>query len=351
MASITKTKRVENYLRSQIARGVWVAGDRLPPNDQIGAHMGVSDVTVKNAMVRLAEDGLLERKQRSGTCVASVIKTSNIGILCPAEALSSKVGFYYQQLLAAAKSAIIGAGYRPVLAVGQGKGDEFLETISLFDSSVARNTIGALAIACPQIIHETLQDKGIHVISIGMDGTAPAVITDYAEALDMAAAQLYDYGYEDYVLMTMDPHPSDRGNYCYTERERMIRACAGFGAERWVSVPWSGPDYGSVYDEFKRFWAGGRRPQAIYFPDDGVCDAAMRAMLELGIRVPGELGIITESCAGRDFHFPVPVTRIEFNPTELIAVAYDLLSKMIAGGEADGRIVNVKPRLRPGRSL
>ena len=351
MATMSKSKKVENYLRGQIAQGIWGPGDRLPRHDEIGVEMGVSEVTVKNALVRLADEGLLERKQRLGTCVASSVTASNIGILCPAEALSSKVGFYYQRLLDAAKSVICGSGFRPVLAVGHGKGAEFTESLSLLDSPVAKNTVGAFVIACPPMIHQMVQEKGIHAVSIGPDGTEPSVVTDYAKGLELAAQQLHEYGYDDYVLMTMDPHPSDRETFCYKERERMICECSAFGRDRWVSMPWCGVDYGSVYEEFKQFWASGRRPRAIFFPDDGVCDIASRAILELGIKVPDELGIITEACVGRKFNFPLKINRVEYNSNELIATAYDMLEKLIRGEELGVQVAQIAPRVRPGVTL
>ncbi len=50
-----------------LLRGRYKAGDRVPPEADLVASLGVSRVTVRAGLARLVERGVLERRQGSGT--------------------------------------------------------------------------------------------------------------------------------------------------------------------------------------------------------------------------------------------------------------------------------------------
>ena len=73
-------KQVENALRQEIESGIWAVGDRIPSEAQLSEKYGVSRVTVRNAISRLVEDGLLVRLQGKGTFVSSHPIQSNVRV-------------------------------------------------------------------------------------------------------------------------------------------------------------------------------------------------------------------------------------------------------------------------------
>lgn len=58
-------------LRAQIREGVFAPGDMLPGENELARRHGVSRVTIRKALERLAEGGLVERQKGRGTVVAS----------------------------------------------------------------------------------------------------------------------------------------------------------------------------------------------------------------------------------------------------------------------------------------
>lgn len=62
--------RIEADLRSAIASGEWRLGARIPTEDALRTRYGVSRMTVRHAVDRLATAGLLVRRQGVGTFVA-----------------------------------------------------------------------------------------------------------------------------------------------------------------------------------------------------------------------------------------------------------------------------------------
>jgi GntR family transcriptional regulator len=59
--------QVERRIEDLLLRGLYKAGDRIPPEAELVASLGVSRVTVRAGVARLVERGVLERRQGSGT--------------------------------------------------------------------------------------------------------------------------------------------------------------------------------------------------------------------------------------------------------------------------------------------
>lgn len=64
-----KGRRVYLVLRDRIVSGALAAGERMPGEPSLAAEHGVSRVTLRRALDRLAEEGLITRKPGSGTFV------------------------------------------------------------------------------------------------------------------------------------------------------------------------------------------------------------------------------------------------------------------------------------------
>jgi GntR family transcriptional regulator len=66
---IPRYVQLADLLRQRIARGVWVAGARLPSLDALTAEFDVARVTVRQAMELLSREGLVSAQQGRGTFV------------------------------------------------------------------------------------------------------------------------------------------------------------------------------------------------------------------------------------------------------------------------------------------
>jgi DNA-binding GntR family transcriptional regulator len=66
----------EEALRSWLATGRHRPGERLPPEQELSAHLGISRGTLRTALRRLEESGEIVRRQGSGTYVGRVATTS-----------------------------------------------------------------------------------------------------------------------------------------------------------------------------------------------------------------------------------------------------------------------------------
>lgn len=65
----TKTDEAARVLRERIADGVYVAGQRLPPERALAEELGVSGITLRSVLQRLQADNLVDVVPRSGAFV------------------------------------------------------------------------------------------------------------------------------------------------------------------------------------------------------------------------------------------------------------------------------------------
>ena len=70
--TVSAVEETSDSLRALIARGQYRPGDRLPPERVLAKGFGVSRPTMREAIRRLTDAGLLEAHQGSGTYVAEV---------------------------------------------------------------------------------------------------------------------------------------------------------------------------------------------------------------------------------------------------------------------------------------
>jgi DNA-binding GntR family transcriptional regulator len=75
MAEFPKYKQVQNALHNLIISGVYKAGDLLPTEHELSAQFGITRMTIRNALKSLEDDGLIARKQGSGSMVMSKRKS------------------------------------------------------------------------------------------------------------------------------------------------------------------------------------------------------------------------------------------------------------------------------------
>ena len=73
-SSLPLYQQLQRALRDAIENGVIAPQDALPPERDLAEMLGVSRITVRKAIDELAEEGLLVRKQGSGTFVSNRVE-------------------------------------------------------------------------------------------------------------------------------------------------------------------------------------------------------------------------------------------------------------------------------------
>lgn len=76
----TRSDAIAADLRDAILRGEWTAGDRLPPERELATQLGVGRSTVREAVAKLGQLGLVDIRHGGGATVRP-LEDANVGIL------------------------------------------------------------------------------------------------------------------------------------------------------------------------------------------------------------------------------------------------------------------------------
>ena len=82
------TETVYGQMKDAIVSGEWEAGKKIPSENELASIMGVSRISIRAAIQRLASIGLIESRQGEGTFVCELNGTQQLKSLIPVMALT-----------------------------------------------------------------------------------------------------------------------------------------------------------------------------------------------------------------------------------------------------------------------
>lgn len=107
-----KSIALAQFLREQIKQGQWPVGGRLPTEQELSRAHGVGVNTVRRAVDALSQEGLLQRRQGSGTFVLALPPSAQrfVGVLVPSTA------YFFPKVIDGIERVMSAAGVRILLS-------------------------------------------------------------------------------------------------------------------------------------------------------------------------------------------------------------------------------------------
>jgi len=186
-------------LRNQIAEGLYADGDRIPTEAQLARDYGISVRSVRSGVDELVSEGLLVRRQGSGTYVTNGKPRRQAGSRADTIAMVLPLrlrGYhpFFSEMLRGIREGIDGCG-KQVLELNFGSrrdGREDVEPVNWTrDQSMSElNACRGLAgIICGASVAQELQDglqQSIPVVAVDPTEAVPFVAYDWFAELDQA---------------------------------------------------------------------------------------------------------------------------------------------------------------------
>jgi DNA-binding LacI/PurR family transcriptional regulator len=318
--------------------------------------VGVSQVTLQRSLTALVRQGLIarhrgrgtfvrgDRLQQAGTWFAVVSRPLFDANFSRWELLMARA------LLNAALHARAGLHfYHDTRLNGDGRAPHYA-----FDEALRRDVEqhrirGIVAMTHTFLkrpdLRAQLSRQGIPTLRLSHTGEGDiAVVPDYAAFCRKAVEEAVRRGARTAALIE-SPILDETGVDLLRDAFGQAAGAAGLETPKpWrATVPNPRPNFGR--DATRRLWRGKRRPEAIVVSDDLMAQGVARALVELGVRVPDDVTVITHANVGSDIEYPLPFVRLAFDPDELAGEALRLLMAW-SGGKRDRRkFVRVAPHV------
>ncbi len=281
--------RVYEGLKERLSSGEWSTGQRLPSEWELARQYGVAYMTVRQAVAKLVQEGILHRVRGRGTFVSETSPNSQsvLGIVLPA-GWHRIDPFYFPPLVCGFVDCAAEHGYKVLTA-------SRAEPVSEFQHL---RELKVKAVACILIEQsdteeiEALADYGLTVLAINhYSGRRRIgwVAPDNMGGMRAATRYLLELGHRD-VLFLAGPD----NNIDARERLRGFRtAWRDMGLTVSPRAILRGEfNEMSGYTRMKAVLKRRRLPTAIVTASDLSAIGAIRALLEAGVAVPEEVSVM-----------------------------------------------------------
>jgi DNA-binding LacI/PurR family transcriptional regulator len=296
-------QQIKAGLLERIRAGEFPPGQPLPTERDLAVDLGLSRLTVRRAIVELAEQGLLHRIPGRGTYVADAsvapvaTTTANIAFVLPYDRLTDRCGRFLMRLLNGLQEAAQPAALslRRMTATAGDLARELraepgirgLAALWIMDPAA----LGALAATgIPLVGYECAAVDGLVGDAIGHANE---------EGACAAVRSLIGLGHRDIACLvhatSEDPAAAVVDAAAGERRAGFERALRQHGLPaRPGLVRTVLPTSESGYLLMRRLLAGERseRPTAVFCSDDNVAVGALAAARESGVRVPEDLSLV-----------------------------------------------------------
>ena len=348
-----------NEIRARIASGEWPADTRPPTENELADELGISRVTVRQAMGAAVEAGLLVRVPGKGTYVARVTYTRPtrgfVGYVVPHLTHSFNV-----QTLLGVESVLKTEGWQLIFCTSGGDPNEESRLLENLESEgMAGYIIQPIHSETSARVLGQLVARGRPVVAV--DRTPPgvqvdSVVSDHFEGGYTVVQHLIEQGYTDIVYLGRRPLELSS----IAERLRGYRAAmadAGL-APRPPFVVSGSAEQG--YLEVQRdltypqspalrdiagFLCGPGRPQAVAAMNDLHALLVLEAARHIGVRIPEDMALVGFDDLDLAATLHPPLTTVAQQPFQLGVEAARLLLARIHGEKGPARQVRLPTRL------
>ena len=331
--------QIERQMRREILSGGLPAGTRLPTLQQLSATWGVSAATVNAALTPLAQEGLLIRKRKLGTFVAEKSKKLRRAGIYYGGNFGGGAGFLFLGLLHKALCAELAQRdidarvwvdsrpvaqqaelYEPLLeAVEGGEVDCIIgPMVNRYDLSALKKLRLPSAFYTGSTIPNKAQFDWRQFLRLSLDhlqsqGCSTVGLISSVEVEDLAQGREPFFGH--FVEMAAERRLTFRNEWVQ-------------GPKSWVPEA-DMEQFG--YDHVHRIWAQAERPDGlIVYPDVSVRGVIL-GLMELGVKVPGDVCLVLHRNEGIDFPCPFPACRPTSKAADLAQALLTQIDRQIDG--------------------
>lgn len=324
-------KQIERHFETLILSGQLKAGERLKTTAALAQEFKVTKNTIQKSLAELTRRGLLTRAQKRGTTVSQSACSNVLGVIFGMEDLINPDHAFWGALLSAIEKAAVKAGWtcKPYFGFGEYRFDRVLRELETDQAAGKLRAVVGLSNSGP------LSDWMTASCRLPCTHLSAVVDMDYAGFVRQGLGYLVAHQRR-HLAIVSNGDPRVPAAVTAAQTESGARAHRDFS----VTAPTVGRASGCT-TTLQLFQDAQSRPDALLVLDDRACEGAVKALQQLGLRIPQDVALLSWAARNVEIFSPVPITTIEFDLAEAAAVLVTDLQNQIAG----------RPRQRAGVSL
>lgn len=298
-------------------------GDSYESERSLAKRYNVSLVTIKQAMLLLASEGYIKRTHGRPAEVLDPQSRQHVGILMPAQLYRPKVLPFYWQLVEGLGMFFHERGYRSQLyrwvRSKDSPNEPKIDHRQFHDDLARRSLSGLVAVGThvPKDIRRRLEKDHVPLVGTNEDSCPCSVRADSVSALRDSVEYLLRKGSRKIALLSwhergLEPQPRPN-QLLQAFRDGLDRAGVECN-ERWIRMDTPPAAAGAGWSGLREIWSACEdKPDGLVITDDVMYREAAMAILQMGIRVPEDMRVVTFANTGSGMVYPFPTAAVLFD--------------------------------------
>ncbi len=296
-------------------------GDRLPAETALVAELGGSLTKVREALTLLVQEGLIERRQGSGTYALDTRQTRAVGIFSSLDLTHPHSGLFFRVLTHELREFFAREGQATRLYLGHSRPGDTAAAVCdpILQHDLKHHQLsGVIALTgtrSAEWLEPQCERAGVPLVGRTSD-YAHACIVPHQEMLKVAAHYLHDRGCRRLALLGWEEehHPGGAPHDLVDEMRAWLPDHV-IMPDAWVRTDLHPAWPGAGWEELREIWMSRRdKPDGLIVADDNLLLDVATALGEIGIGVPEDLQVVAKSSARVTPTMPFPHARVEIDP-------------------------------------
>lgn len=307
------------------------AGIALPTVQALATRFKVSIATIRNAILILSKDGLVECIHGSGTYVRERNSLKHIAVVTQIDAANFHKVYFFSRVIQSVDELLERKGVQVHCYTGYaqpGKAAPAKMNLDFLRAIEKKNITAAVCVGANvesrllSLLHKH------HVPSVGMPGSDFDILPNYVAMIREGLKVLASQG-KRRVALFANKLGKDALTSIFQEEAR------GLGLEtrsEWIQTNLIAHQNAEGSAALKSLWRGfGVKPDCLICLDDILFADVFMGLVEMGIQVPSQLAIVAHSNRGSNLQMPIPVTYLETDPYIYARMLVDACLQLLRG--------------------
>jgi LacI family sucrose operon transcriptional repressor len=331
-AKILKKEQVYDELKARIERGVFVPGEKLPRELELAKQLNVSTITLRIALQRLAEAGIIERIHGRGTFVSqqgiSAVKPETIMII---HATGSGIEESWHHIVPSVNAIAAQNNYNVTVTTNEAL--EIFSDIDIRSSVINDNIIGIIAILSTFKGDEPIVDKlkaaQVPVIIAGGNLTDSeitgfaSVVVNSQRAWEAAVMYLSEQGFSRVGVVGLQTCSGQFRGCGRDGTMKLIKENGMYTDDNLIKDATF--DFSEILMVVKDLISLPQPPDVILCYSDFVAVHVYRALDSLGLKIPDDIAVMG-LCGFPDAQRLSPsLSTIDFEYSEIGRMAFEMI--------------------------
>lgn len=335
---------VQEWIKSEINKGTYTNGDKIPSENELMERFGFSRQTIRLAISHLENMGYLEKIKGSGTYV-NVRSTNNVPIdMKNIGVILRHLDYYiYPEIITGIERTLMQNGYTMTLSITHDKVDT---EISALNSLMEKKPDGIIAEPCKTAMPMPVRDMYRNIASktpllfinggyFGVD--IPVVEMDYVKAAEKAANYLIEMGHRSIgaILKSDDID----GHKKYEGFSRILienKLPVNDKNVLWFTSDMSHEVFTAMFKQ--AYFSGLNQATALLCHDDKTTEEIISILKDINVKLFDDISII--SFDNSQTAEILGLTSMTHGKAELGAKAAELIIKQIKTGDKISGVIN-----------